>query len=110
VTVGGRTAGEHLQVHIEKHAPKPGPAKGTAKAEAGAGMLQRVVTTLTDRIRSGELRPGQTLLQNPLADDLQVSRHFVAAGIEQLMQDGLLAYKGASYVRRVVVAPRVDKG
>lgn len=85
-----------LAKHIEsRHQPKP------KTADAAATELVRA--TIADRIESGELKPGQPLIQAKLIEQLGTTRHHVQSAVEQLIAADVLGYSGVGVTRRVIV-------
>jgi DNA-binding GntR family transcriptional regulator len=97
VAIGNRTAEDNLARHVEaKHAPKP------FKNDMAAGV-EHICATVTGRIASGELKPGQTIVLIQLVDQLGTTRHRVQAAVDALVKQGVLGYSGAGATRRVIV-------
>jgi hypothetical protein len=85
-----------LAAHNEsRHKPKP------KTVDAAATELVRA--TIADRISSGELRVGQTVILAQLVEQLGTTRHHVQAAIEQLHAAGALGYEGVGCARHVLV-------
>jgi regulatory GntR family protein len=78
-----------------RHQPKP------KTVDAAATELVRAA--IADRIESGELKPGQPLIQAKLIEQLGTTRHQVLSAVEQLSAAGVLRYEGAGVTRRVIV-------
>lgn len=90
-----------LERHQLDHAPRPKPtAAAEIDREHAVGL---VVSTIGDRIASGELKAGRALSISGLAAELGVTRGRVEAAIEQLVRTGRLGYAGVGYARRCVV-------
>jgi regulatory GntR family protein len=85
-----------LAAHTEsQHKPRP--------KTVDAAATEVVRATIADRISSGELRVGQTVILAQLVGQLGTTRHHVQAAIEQLRAAGALGYEGAGCARRVIV-------
>jgi hypothetical protein len=84
-----------LAAHTESRKPKP------KTGDAAATELVRA--TIADRISSGELRVGQTVILAQLVEQLGTTRHHVQAAVERLIAAGVLGYSGVGVTRRVIV-------
>src|SRR3977135_4493649 len=77
---------------------------GTAKrrlGEAHSSLHDQVVTELRQAILSGQLKPGERLVEGRLADELGVSRNPVREAIRVLASEGLIevtARRGAAVI------------
>src|SRR5258708_10264161 len=73
------------------HPPQPEGAAPAQLDRPDVRSIEEVVTTaLRDAILSGELRPGERLLQEQLADQLRVSRIPLRDALRRLEAEGLL--------------------
>lgn len=64
-------------------------------------MQTNIYTSIQDRIRSGQLKPGEKLSENNLAKEFKCSRTPVREAVKTLEQDGLVVIqpKSGTYVR-----------
>lgn len=74
--------------------PRPGPLPATSGSEASSSkhaMALAVVHHLRDAIVTGQLRPGDRIVERQLSAELNVSRTPVREGLKLLERDGLVS-------------------
>ncbi|SCW53503.1 regulatory protein, gntR family [Sphingobium faniae] len=65
-------------------------SNGKATSASRENLAQRIVTTIDNMIASGELRPGQRIVETELAERLEVSRLPVREALRILAGDGVV--------------------
>jgi GntR family transcriptional regulator of vanillate catabolism len=85
-----------LQYHANwiQYIKKDGDGKNAREGKALSRQSQRVIAEIRKMIVSGELAPGERVVETPLAERLGVSRMPVRTALPALEQEGLLERAG----------------
>ncbi|MVU78292.1 GntR family transcriptional regulator [Nocardia sp. ET3-3] len=66
---------------------------GSRDSDTATGAVQTAIDAVYESIASGDLRPGQPIRQETLADQLGLSRQPIREALRMLASDGLLTYR-----------------
>ncbi|WP_040814895.1 GntR family transcriptional regulator [Nocardia concava] len=78
--------------------------------DAAVGAVQTAIDAVYDLIAAGELRPGQPIRQETLAERLGLSRQPIREALRMLASDGLLTYRrNAGFCARELSAPELEQ-